>query len=76
MMVTVFRCRWQYHYVYDFFPHDGDFLMLTIDHQHAASQSCHQHTLSSTSVTNIDDAVMFAALSKPKIIGSLFWGTI
>ena len=52
MMVTDFRCRWQNHYVGDFFRYVGDFL--NVLNRSPTSKSYHQHIWSSTSVSNID----------------------
>ena len=52
LMVTVFRCWWQNHYVGDFFCYVGDFL--NVLNRPPTSQTCHQQIWSLTSVTNID----------------------
>ena len=55
MMVTDSRCWWQNNYVGDFFRCVGDFL--NVLNRSPTSQTCHQHTWSPTSVTNIDVTV-------------------
>ena len=55
MMVTDFRCWWQNHYVGDFFHYLGDFL--NVLNRSTTSQTCHQHSWSPTSVTNIDETL-------------------
>ena len=63
MMVTDFRCRWQNHYVGDFFRYVGDFL-----NRSTTSWIGHQHIWSPTSVTNIDVTVyMLKGLEQIKI---------
>ena len=56
MLVTDLRYWWQNHYVGDFFRYVGDFLHVL--NRSPTFQTCHQHTLSPTFVTNIDVTIL------------------
>ena len=60
MMVTDFRCWWQYPYVEDFFRYVGD--ILNVLNRSPTSQTCHKHIWPSTSVTKIDVTVKNALI--------------
>ena len=69
--LTDFRCRWQNHYVDDFFGYVGYFL--NVFNRSSISWISHQHIWSPTPVTNIDVTYFVASLFSEVL---LFWSSM